>query len=238
VVGIEEAELLKLACNAFHALKIGFANEIGRVSNGLGLDSHTVMRLVCADTKLNISPAYLKPGFAFGGSCLPKDLRCLTSQARRVGTELPMLESIAVTNRIQIETACAKIIALNARRVAVLGLSFKMDTDDLRESPVIDLIEALRGEGIDSAVYDPDVCPDKVIGSNREYVERRLPEIRQILRPSLDDALNGCDTVVVTQARPEFRAAVANLADEIPVLDLVRLYEPLPARKNYKGISW
>jgi GDP-mannose 6-dehydrogenase len=185
------------------------------------------MRLVCADTKLNISPAYLRPGFAFGGSCLLKDLRSLTSQARRLGAELPVLESIAVTNRVQVETTRAKISALNVRRVAILGLSFKMNTDDLRESPVIDLIQALRRDGMDTAVYDPDVCLDKILGSNREYVERELPQIRHILRHSLGEVLHGCEAVVVTQARPEFKAALANLPEHVAVLDLVRVREPL-----------
>jgi GDP-mannose 6-dehydrogenase len=234
VVSVEEAELLKLACNAFHALKIGFANEIGRLSDRLGLDGHTVMRLVCADTKLNISPAYLKPGFAFGGSCLVKDLSCLTSQARRLGAELPLLESITVSNRLQVETTRAKIAALNVRRAAILGLSFKMNTDDLRESPVIDLIESLNRDGIDVAVYDPQVCLDQMLGSNREYVESRLPQIRDILGDSLGKVLEGRDAVVVTQARPEFKAALIDLPGHVAVFDLVRLCEPLRSRENHQ----
>ena len=174
-VSLEEAELLKLASNAFHALKIGFANEVGRLCDRLGLDSHAAMGLVCADTKLNISPAYLKPGFAFGGSCLPKDLRSLISHARRLGAELPILESIAASNRLQVEAVRLKVRALNVQRVAVLGLSFKMHTDDVRESPVISLIQSLWRDGMDITVYDPDVCLDEMLGSNREYVERQLP---------------------------------------------------------------
>jgi GDP-mannose 6-dehydrogenase len=238
VVSLEEAELLKLVCNAFHALKIGFANEVGRLSDSLGLNGHTVMQLVCADTKLNISPAYLKPGFAFGGSCLLKDLRSLTSQARRLGAELPVLESIVVTNRLQVETTRLKISALNVRRVTILGLSFKMNTDDLRESPVIDLIQALRRDGMDIAVYDPDVCLDKMLGSNREYVERRLPKIRHILHASLGEVLHGSEAVVVTQARPEFKATLDNLPEHVAVLDLVRLREPLAPGESYQSASW
>jgi len=222
-VGLEEAEMLKLASNAFHALKIGFANEVGRLCDRLGLDSHAVMQLVCADTKLNISAAYLEPGFAFGGSCLPKDLRSLTSNANLLRAELPILQSIAVSNCLQVEETRLKIQALNVQRVAVLGLAFKMHTDDLRESPVISLIEALWRDGIDINVYDPDVRLEEMFGSNREYMERHLPQIPRILRESLDDALEGRQAVIVTQKRPEFRLAVQTLPGKIAVLDLVGL---------------
>lgn len=238
VVSIEEAELVKLVCNAFHALKIGFANEIGRLSDRLGLDSHTVMRLVCADTKLNISSAYLKPGFAFGGSCLPKDLRSLTFHARRLGAELPIMESIAVSNALQVEATRLKVHALNVQRVAVLGLSFKMHTDDLRESPVVSLIQELWRDGLNVAVYDPDVCLDKVLGTNRQYMELQIPQIGCILRQSLDEALDGCQAVIVTQRRPEFSAAVQALPSDVAVLDLVRPRKSLQSRENYKGIVW
>ena len=222
-VGLEEAEMLKLASNAFHALKIGFANEVGRLCDRLGLDSHAVMQLVCADTKLNISAAYLEPGFAFGGSCLLKDLRSLTSNANLLRAELPILQSIAVSNCLQVEETRLKIQALNVQRVAVLGLAFKMHTDDLRESPVISLIEALWRDGIDINVYDPDVRLEEMFGSNREYMERHLPQIPRILRESLDDALEGRQAVIVTQKRPEFRLAVQTLPGKIAVLDLVGL---------------
>ena len=222
-VGLEEAEMLKLASNAFHALKIGFANEVGRLCDRLGLDSHAVMQLVCADTKLNISAAYLEPGFAFGGSCLLKDLRSLTSNANLLRAELPILQSIAVSNCLQVEETRLKVQALNVQRVAVLGLAFKMHTDDLRESPVISLIEALWRDGIDINVYDPDVRLKEMFGSNREYMERHMPQIPRILRESLDDALEGRQAVIVTQKRPEFRLAVQTLPGKIAVLDLVGL---------------
>lgn len=231
---LEEAELLKLASNAFQALKIGFANEMGRLCERLELDSHTIMRLVCADTKLNISSAYLKPGFAFGGSCLPKDLRSLTFHGRRLGAELPIMESIAVSNALQVEATRLKVHALNVQRVAVLGLSFKMQSDDLRESPVISLIQGLWRHGVNITVYDPDVCLDEVSGSNREYMERQLPQIRCILRQSLDEALDGCQAVIVTKKRPKFGAAVQDLPSQIAVLDLVRLGKSPDLRKNYQ----
>src|SRR5262249_17661379 len=160
-----------------HALKIGFANEVGRLCEPLGIDSQSIMQMVCADKKLNISPAYLRPGFAFGGSCLPKDLRSLTFNARRLGVEIPILDAVLSSNRIQFETARLKVLELGARRVAVLGLSFKPGTDDLRESPVINLIRHLWQDGIDLRVHDPDVQPEEMLGANREYLERQLPQI-------------------------------------------------------------
>jgi GDP-mannose 6-dehydrogenase len=239
-VSLQEAEILKLTNNAFHALKIGFANEIGRLCDRLGLDSHAIMRLVCADTKLNVSAAYLKPGFAFGGSCLPKDLRSLTFNARRLGVELPILEAVLPSNRLQLEAARLKVHELGARRVAVLGLSFKPSTDDLRESPIIGLIRDLWQDGVDVLVHDPDVQPETMLGSNREYLERQLPQIQQILRPHIADVLHECHVVIVSQKRLEFTAALQALNGRATVLDLVRLSED-PASlgvSKYRGISW
>ena len=239
-VSLEQAEILKFVNNAFHALKVGFANEIGRLCDRLGIDSHTVMNLVCADKKLNISPTYLKPGFAFGGSCLPKDLRALTAGARGLCVELPILESVLPSNRLQIEAARIKVHALGVRRVAILGLSFKAGTDDLRESPVIGLIRDLWHDGFDISVFDPDVCLAEMLGSNREYLYRQLPQISDILRPRVRDALSDCEAVVVCQKRPEFREALRTLEAATPVLDLVRLCEE-PSElgvSNYQGLSW
>ena len=239
-VSLEEAECLKLANNAFHALKIGFANEIGRLCDRLGIDSHALMQLVCADTKLNISSAYLKPGFAFGGSCLPKDLRSLTFHGRRLGVELPILEAVLPSNHLQLEAARLKVHELGARRVTVLGLSFKPSTDDLRESPIIGLIRDLWQDGVDVLVHDPDVQPDTMLGSNREYLERQLPQIHQILRPHIAEALHECHVVVVSQKRPEFTSALQALNGRATVLDLVRLSDD-PASlgvSKYRGMSW
>jgi GDP-mannose 6-dehydrogenase len=220
-VSLEEAELLKLASNAFHALKIGFANEMGRLCERLSLDSHALMRLLCADTKLNISSAYLEPGFAFGGSCLPKDLRSLTFHGRRLGAKLPILESIVVSNSLQVEAARSKVLALNVQRVAVLGVAFKTNTDDLRESPAINLIKGLLRDGMDITVYDPDVSLDDMLGSNREYIERELPQIRRILCSTIQKALHDRQAVIVSQNRPEFNAVVQELPSHVAVLDLV-----------------
>jgi GDP-mannose 6-dehydrogenase len=237
---LEEAEALKLSNNAFHAIKIGFANEIGRLCNRLGIDSHAVMRLVCADTKLNISPAYLKPGFAFGGSCLPKDIRSLTFNGRRLGLELPILEAALQSNRLQIEAARLKVHEIGARRIAVLGLSFKPSTDDLRESPVLGLIRDLWQDGVDVLVHDPDVQPEKMMGTNREYLRRHLPQIDEILCPNIADALSGCDAVVVAQKRPEFTVMLQELNGQVAVLDLVRISEhpSLLSLSKYRGICW
>lgn len=238
-VTIQQAEVIKLVCNAFHSLKIGFANEVGRLCDGLGMDSRPVMELVCADTKLNISPAYLRPGFAFGGSCLPKDLRGLTSTALRLGVELPILSAVLPSNTLQVMAARAKIHALGARRIAVLGLSFKAGTDDVRESPTVSLIRELWQDGLDVVVHDPDIQLDEMLGTNREYLARQLPQIAEIVRVRLDDALDGAEAVVVSQKRPEFVDAVQGL-EEASVIDLVDL--GLPASElgggRYGGISW
>ncbi len=210
-IGLEEAELLKMTCNAFHAMKVGFANEIGRISSRIGLDSHVVMKLICEDTKLNISPAYLKPGFAFGGSCLPKDVRSLVFNANRLGTEVPILSGCLNSNEVHIESARLKVHDLRARKVAILGLSFKPGTDDVRESPVIGLIRSLWRDGMNITVYDPDLDLAKMIGSNREYIERQLPQIHQIMRSSLDEAMMGAQAVIITQKRPEFVALAEKL---------------------------
>ncbi len=239
-VSLEEAEVLKLANNSFHALKVGFANEIGRVCSRLGIDSHTVMRMVCADTKLNISTAYMKPGFAIGGSCLPKDLRSLTTTAKRLGVELPILEAILPSNRLQVEEARIRVHELEVKRVAVLGLSFKAGTDDLRESPIVDLIRSLWQDGIDTLVCDPDIDLNTMHGSNREYLERQLPQIREILQSDLASTLGRCQAVVVSQNRPEFKSALQQLNGKVTVIDLVRLSEnrSLPGSSKYRGLSW
>jgi GDP-mannose 6-dehydrogenase len=239
-VSLEEAEILKLCNNAFHALKIGFANEVGRLCDKINIDSQAVMQLICADHKLNISPAYLKPGFAFGGSCLPKDLRSLTFHARRLGVELPILDGILPSNRLQIETARLKVLQTGVQPVGVLGLSFKPNTDDLRESPIIGLIRDLWQDGIDVMVHDPDVQPEKMLGSNLEYLERQLPQIHQILRADLNEVLEKSQMVVVAQKRPEFTSRLNELNGQLTILDLVGMSETPPSTKivKYQGMSW
>ena len=239
-LSLEEAEIIKLCNNAFHGVKIGFANEIGRLCNNLNIDSQAIMRLVCADRKLNISPAYLKPGFAFGGSCLPKDIRSLTAEARRLGVELPLLESVLPSNRLQVDLARRKVLRTGAQRVGVLGLSFKPETDDLRESPIISLIRDLWQDGLDVLVHDPDVKPEEMLGSNLEYLERQLPQIHRILRSEIKEVLEKSQIVIVAQKRPEFVCKLKELNRRVTILDLVRITdEPaLLKRRQYRGMSW
>ena len=239
-VSLEEAELLKITNNAFHALKVGFANEVGRLCDSLGIDSHRLMELVCSDDKLNISSAYLRPGFAFGGSCLPKDLRSLIYSARRLGIELPILDSILPSNRIQITIARVKLQELGVKRVAVLGLSFKPGTDDLRESPIISLIRDLWEDGIDVLVHDPDVNPKEMLGANLAYLERQLPQIGKILCSQMEEMLEQSEAVVVSQRRQEFLDVLRKFNGRLVVFDLVRLSdEPNPMGiVKYRGISW
>lgn len=239
-ITLEEAEMLKVTNNAFHALKVGFGNEIGRLCDALDIDSHKIMDLVCMDKKLNISPAYLRPGFAFGGSCLPKDLRFLSFNARRLGVEIPILDSILPSNRVQVNAVRIKIHQMEAKRVGILGLSFKAQTDDLRESPIITLIRDLWEDGIDVRVHDPDVDPDVMLGSNLDYLERQLPQIRRILVKQPEDMIQKSEVVVMTQNRQEFVDALSLSRRDIPILDLVR-FHPEPSTlgfSKYMGVSW
>ena len=231
-VTLEQAEMIKLVCNAFHALKVGFANEIGRVCGALSMDAQEVMEIVCEDTKLNISPAYLRPGFAFGGSCLPKDIRLLTANARRLGVELPIIAGVLPSNRLQLDAARAKIHSLGLRRVAVLGLSFKPHTDDVRESPTIELVRQLWEDGLDVAVHDPDIELDELLGSNWAHLERQLPQIRTIVRSNVAEAVEAADVVVVTQRRQEFAEALEHF-DDGRVIDLVRFDSALSTSNEH-----
>lgn len=233
------AEMIKYACNSFHGLKVGFANEIGNVCKALGIDSHEVMRLFCEDTKLNISPAYLRPGFAFGGSCLPKDLRAISYRARQLDVPTPILAATLESNEAQITHAFNMIMALGRKRVGVLGLAFKAGTDDLRESPNVTLIERLLGKGVRVTIYDREVTQARLIGANREYIEREIPHIWSLMRPSIGEVLSESDVVVIGNASPEFRDASTVLGDTRTVVDLVRVFgERRSDGARYEGICW
>jgi len=197
---LESALLVKYASNAFHGMKIAFANEMASLCEAATADPLEVMKVFCEDTSLNISRAYLRPGFAFGGSCLPKDIRALLSLARSNGMHLPLLEGALETNQLRIAQVANAVVKAKPRQVALLGLSFKKGTDDLRESPYLLLAERLLGEGIALKIFDPDVLPERLVGKNRQYVEQHLPNVDDILKGSLDEALLDSDTVVVCKA--------------------------------------
>jgi len=237
VAPVRVAEMVKYACNCYHGLKVGFANEIGNLCKALGVDSHEVMRLFCEDRKLNISTAYLRPGFAFGGSCLPKDLRAVVHRGRIEDVELPILESILESNRKQVERAFRMVIAGGSRHVAVLGLAFKPGTDDLRESPMVTLIEMLLGKGCQVAIYDRHVTESGLLGANRAYIEREIPHIWSLMAPSIPAAVASADTVVIGNDAPEFRTVTELLAGKV-VVDLARAVRVPPPALQYEGIAW
>jgi GDP-mannose 6-dehydrogenase len=239
VVPIRVAEMVKYTSNAFHALKVAFANEIGVLCRAQGIDSHQVMDIFVRDEKLNISPYYLKPGFAFGGSCLPKDLRALLYHGRSLDVYPPVLEAILPSNERHIDTAYQMIRRTGSKRVGILGLSFKAGTDDLRESPIVTLVERLIGRGYHVRVYDRNVSLANLHGTNRAYIEQEIPHITSVMTDSVDELLSDVDVVVVANGDPEFRAALDTRPAGQRVIDLVRI-EPAgrPADAAYEGIAW
>jgi GDP-mannose 6-dehydrogenase len=222
LVSLRTAEMIKYACNCFHAVKIGFANEIGTICQQLGIPAGEVMSTLCQDVKLNVSTAYLKPGFAFGGSCLPKDLRALTYRASRLDLKLPLLESVMPSNDRHLERAIRAALQLPATTIGVFGLAFKENTDDLRESPVVGLIEHLIGKGRDLRVYDPHIVINQIYGSNRNYVLNAVPHIGKLMASSLDEVLSSCKSLIVTQ-KPSAAMAEKIKASGIAVLDVASL---------------
>ena len=239
VVPVRTAEMVKYSCNAFHGLKVAFANEIGNICKAAGVDSHEVMRIFCEDRKLNISPYYLRPGFAFGGSCLPKDLRAVIYKARSMDVDVPVLAATLESNRKQIEHAFDLVMATGRKRIGVLGLSFKAGTDDLRESPMVSLIEMLIGKGMQLAIYDPYVTSSRLMGANREYIEREIPHIWELMRSSIPEVLDGSETVIIGNSAGEFREIQGRLTPDQRVVDLVRAFGPRTSDgPAYQGICW
>lgn len=234
---LETAEMVKYINNCWHALKIGFANEIGNLSKAFGVDAHVVMKIFCQDTKLNISPAYLMPGFAFGGSCLPKDLRALTYKAKTRDLDLPILTSILPSNSMQVERGLQMIMEKGHKRIGVLGFSFKAGTDDLRESPVIEVIERLLGKGHDLRIYDRNVNLASLVGANRDYILNRIPHISRLMVSGMGEVLEHAETVVIGNKDPEFRQVPARLKPEQQLVDFVRISEKR-TNGNYDGICW
>ena len=238
VVPVRTAEGLKYACNAFHATKVSFTNELARLYRALDVDARTVMDLFCEDDHLNISPSYLRPGFAFGGSCLPKDLRSLLHLARMNSVELPLLSGTVASNELTISDVVERVVCSGGRRIALLGLSFKMQSDDLRESPNVQLAETLLGKGFDVRIYDPIVQPSRLIGTNRAYVESKLPHLRSLLADTPKEVLDRADVAVVSSCSD---SVVSALRENPPllILDLNgRLGEEIEAIPGYQGIGW
>src|SRR5437773_4258401 len=235
---IETAEMVKYADNSWHALKVGFANEMGSLCKALEVDAHKVMDIFCQDHKLNLSPYYLKPGFAFGGSCLPKDLRALLYKAKTLDVSLPILAAILPSNEQQIERAMRTVIEKGSKKVGILGFSFKAGTDDLRESPVVELTERLIGKGYDLRVYDANVTLAAIHGANRDYILNRIPHISRLMTRSIDEVLDHADTIVIGNAAPEFRDVPGRLTDGQIVVDFVRITDSRSVSGVYEGICW
>lgn len=236
---VRSAEMMKYCCNNFHALKITFANETARLCEALGVDPFEVMDLVCQDTQLNISRAYLRPGFAFGGSCLPKDLRATTYLARTHDVELPMLSGILASNRLHVERAVAKVLDSGCRRVAMVGLSFKTGTDDLRESPLVTLAEQLIGKGVRLAIYDPEVHLSRLLGANRRFIEAHLPHIGELLHERLSDVVEASELIVFGGGGPAVVADLASLAQPPRrILDLAGLADRNAFAVPVDGVCW
>jgi GDP-mannose 6-dehydrogenase len=235
---LETAEMVKYVDNSWHALKIGFANEIGNLCKSLDLDAHAVMKIFCEDRKLNISSAYLVPGFAFGGSCLPKDLRALSYQAKMHDLQLPILTSILPSNEMQIARGLQLITAKGYNRVGILGFSFKAGTDDLRESPLIEVIERLLGKGYDLRIYDRNVNIASLVGVNRDFVLKHIPYISKLMVGDVDAVLNHAQTVVIGNKDPDFKAVPARLHEGQFLVDFVRITKERSKNGKYEGICW
>ena len=236
---IETAEMVKYTDNVWHALKVGFANEIGNICKTLGIDGHRVMDIFCKDTKLNLSPYYLKPGFAFGGSCLPKDVRALTYKARTLDLDLPILNAILPSNERQVERAVRMVTQKGSRKVGVLGFSFKPGTDDLRESPVVELIERLLGKGYELRLYDRNVRLASLVGANRDYILNRIPHISRLMVDSVDEVMKFAEILVIGNGAKEFSGVVDRLRDGQQLVDLVRIgLEFRSDARRYDGICW
>ena len=235
VVDIGVAEMIKYVNNSYHALKVVFANEVGNICKQLGVDSHEVMRIFCMDKQLNISPYYFKPGFAYGGSCLPKDLRGLQTLAHDLYLQTPVLNSIDKSNDIHIEQLIKKIEHLGKRKLAVLGLSFKAGTDDMRNSPIVSVIEALHGKGYEICIYDRNVSIARLIGKNKSVIAEKLPHLNRMLRDNLQEVVNDAEVIIIANRDPQF--ADINISDQQQIIDLVRI-DKLEQKNNYYGICW
>ena len=238
-VDIRVAEMVKYSCNIFHALKVGFANEIGVMCKALDVDSHKVMDIFKQDKELNISTSYLTPGFAFGGSCLPKDLRAVTHKARELDVSVPILEAILPSNQIHIERAFNLVQQTGRKKIGILGLSFKAGTDDLRESPIVQLAERLLGKGYEISIYDKNVILANLLGANKKFIEQVIPHLAKLLDESLESVIDSSDVLIVGQRLEEFDDLQSMTSDRHHIIDLVRVMENIPdSESQYQGICW
>ena len=235
---IETAEMVKYIDNSWHALNIGFANEIGNLCKAFSVDSHKAMEIFCQDKKLNISSAYLKPGFAFGGSCLPKDLRALSYSAKLHDLELPIMNAILPSNELQVSRGLQIIIQMGRKRVGILGFSFKEGTDDLRESPMIEIIERLAGKGYDVRIYDRNVQVARLVGANRDFILNRIPHISKLMVDSIDAVLQHAETIVIGNKATEFESVPQRLQPGQRLVDFVRISNSRSGNGEYSGICW
>ena len=235
---IETAEMVKYVDNAWHALKVGFANEIGNFCKAMRVDSHRVMEIFCRDTKLNLSACYLKPGFAFGGSCLPKDMRALLHRAQSLDLSLPILGAVLPSNELQIERALQTVIEHGGRKVGILGFSFKANSDDLRNSPLVELTERLLGKGFELRIYDSNVRLASIHGANRDYLLHRIPHISRLMAASIDEVLEHAETIVIGNGAEEFRGVLRRLGYHQTVIDLVRISDCHSVSGVYEGVCW
>jgi GDP-mannose 6-dehydrogenase len=234
------AEMVKYVCNAWHAVKIAFANEVGTMAKSMDVDAEAVIEIFSADTKLNISPSYLKPGFAFGGSCLPKDVRALNYRAKELDLALPLFESVLPSNDAHLDRAIEIVLSTGKKNIAMLGLSFKAATDDLRESPQVQLVKRLIGEGCQLKIWDDNVSLGRLIGSNRQYIEQVIPHIGSLLSSDLDQVLEKADVVVIGTRGIDRKKLESHLRPEQVIVDLVNLEKARrpAAGKAYEGLCW
>ncbi len=235
---IEIAEMVKYVDNVWHALKVGFGNEIGNICKSIGVDSHEVMNIFCSDTKLNISPYYLKPGFAFGGSCLPKDVRALTYKGKSHDLDLPILNAILPSNITHIENGIRLVMENDSKKIGFLGFSFKAETDDLRESPIVEMIERLLGKGYNIKLYDRNVNLASLVGANKHFILNRIPHISKLMVKTIDEVIDHAQTIVIGNNSPEFKDILAKVKKNQKIIDLVRAVKDKTSDESYNGICW
>jgi len=236
---LEVAEMIKYVNNTFHALKVCFANEIGNICKKKGIDSHQVMDIFCMDTKLNLSPYYLKPGFAFGGSCLPKDLRALLYEGKHLDIDLPLLEAIQKSNEYQVNLVIKRILNLGKKKVGIFGFSFKAGTDDLRESPIVTLIETLIGKGYVVKIYDKNVNIAKLFGANKRYIEEVIPHISSLMCNSMQEVIDASEVLIIGNNAQEFKQIPTLISKDKIIIDLVRAFDKTDVKiGKYDGICW